>query len=69
MTAAVATDRPRTVTVGKLVIWLVAAVCFAYVTWQAIGNMIVVPQRFSEFNSFVTANGPSLMSVSPFTSA
>lgn len=56
MSAAVS-ERPRTVTVGKAVVWGVAAVCLAYVTWQAVGNMILIPQRFAEFNAFVKANG------------
>lgn len=56
MSAAVS-ERPRTVTVGKAVVWGVAAVCLAYVTWQAVGNLVGVSNSVSDFNEFVRKNG------------
>lgn len=50
-------ERPRTVTTGKLVVWVVAALCLAYVTWQAVGNLIGVSQSVAAFNEFVRKNG------------
>ncbi|OIH96409.1 hypothetical protein [Curtobacterium sp. MCBA15_001] len=50
-------ERPRTVTTGKLVVWVVAALCLAYVTWQAVGNLVGVSQSVAAFNEFVRKNG------------
>ncbi|ROP60474.1 MULTISPECIES: hypothetical protein [unclassified Curtobacterium] len=58
MSAAVS-EQPRVFTVGKLVVWIVAAVCLAYVTWQAVGNLVGVTQSVSAFNEFVRKNGGS----------
>ncbi|MFJ3385760.1 MULTISPECIES: hypothetical protein [unclassified Curtobacterium] len=58
MSADVA-ERSRVVTVGKVVVWVVAAVCLAYVTWQAVGNLVGVTQSVSAFNEFVRKNGGS----------
>lgn len=55
--SAVESVRPRTVSVGKVVVWVVAAVCLAYVTWQAVGNLVGVSQSVSAFNEFVRKNG------------
>ncbi|ROS76446.1 hypothetical protein EDF24_2036 [Curtobacterium sp. PhB130] len=58
MSAAVS-EQPRVFTVGKLAVWIVAAVCLAYVTWQAVGNLVGVTQSVSAFNEFVRKNGGS----------
>lgn len=50
-------DRPRTVTTGKLVVWVLAAICLAYVTWQAVGNLVGVSKSVADFNEFVRKNG------------
>lgn len=56
--SAEVTDRPRVVTTpGKAVVWIVAALCLAYVTWQAVGNFVGVSKSVAEFNAFVRKNG------------
>lgn len=54
---SVVDERPRTVTAGKVVVWVVAALCLAYVTWQAVGNLVGVSKSVSDFNEFVRKNG------------
>ena len=57
MTAA-STERRRVVaTPGKVAVWVVAALCLAYVTWQAVGNLVGVSKSVADFNAFVHKNG------------
>ena len=57
MTAA-STERRRVVaTPGKVAVWIVAALCLAYVTWQAVGNLVGVSRSVADFNAFVHKNG------------
>ncbi|WP_144763797.1 hypothetical protein [Curtobacterium sp. 9128] len=51
------TERPRIVSPGKLVVWALAAVFLAFVTWQAVGNLVGVSKSVSDFNAFVRQNG------------
>jgi hypothetical protein len=51
------TDRPRVVTTGKVVVWVVAALCLALVTWLAVGNFVGVSRSVADFNAFVHKNG------------
>ncbi|MGU3410145.1 hypothetical protein ACLBWP_08570 [Microbacterium sp. M1A1_1b] len=65
---SVVTDRPRTVTPGKVAVWVVAAVCLAWVTWQAVGNLVGVAKSVSDFNAFVRQNGgKGLETATPWT--
>lgn len=65
-TGSVASQDPaRTgITVGKVVVWLVAAVLFAYVLWQAIGNFVGVTQTLSANNAFLRRNGGEALQTS-----
>jgi ABC-type spermidine/putrescine transport system permease subunit I len=51
------TERPRVVTPGKLVVWVVAALWLAVVTWMAVGNFVGVSRSVADFNAFVHKNG------------
>jgi hypothetical protein len=47
--------------VGRLVVWVVFAVLFAYMTAQSVGNLVVVTDKLQKFNEFVgSAGGASL---------
>jgi hypothetical protein len=46
-------------TVWKLVVWVVAAVLFAYVLWLAISNFVGVTSTVTQYNDFVRKNGAS----------
>lgn len=50
-------SRRVVVTVPKIAVWVVAAVLFVYVLWQAVGNLVGVSQQVAQFNAFVEANG------------
>ncbi|WIB76284.1 hypothetical protein DEJ28_11465 [Curtobacterium sp. MCPF17_002] len=69
MTAATPTvRRPAAPLVGRIVVWLVFAVLFAYMTVQAVGNMSQISQKVDEFNAFLstTSGGDSLQSSTPW---
>jgi ABC-type spermidine/putrescine transport system permease subunit I len=53
---AASTDSDRGALVGKVVIWVIAGVVFAYMLWQAISNFVGVTDSVREFNDFVTKN-------------
>ncbi|WP_267423707.1 MULTISPECIES: hypothetical protein [unclassified Curtobacterium] len=57
MTAAATERRRVVVTPAKVVVWVVAALCLAYVTWQAVGNFVGVSKSVADFNAFVHKNG------------
>lgn len=42
--------------VGRLVVWVVFGVVFAYMLWQAIANFVGVTTSIQQFNAFVRAN-------------
>ena len=44
--------------VGRVVVWLVFALLFAYMTVQAAGNLVSVSHRVDEFNAFL-GNDPT----------
>ncbi|PZF64499.1 hypothetical protein DEI81_06060 [Curtobacterium sp. MCBD17_013] len=52
------------VTLGKVVVWVVAAVLFAYVLWQAIGNFVGVTTTLSANNAFLRRNGGDALQTS-----
>ena len=54
--------------VGRVVVWLVFAALFAYMTVQAVGNLTQVSQRVTEFNAFLdsTSGGSSLRASTPW---
>lgn len=65
---SVVPGRPRTLTPGKAVVWVVAALCLAYVTWQAVGNLVGVAKSVADFNEFVRKNGGTgLETATPWT--
>jgi hypothetical protein len=69
VTAATPTvRRPAAPLVGRIVVWLVFAVLFAYMTVQAVGNMSQISQKVDEFNAFLstTSGGDSLQSSTPW---
>ncbi|MFJ7289436.1 hypothetical protein ACIQUC_14050 [Curtobacterium sp. NPDC098951] len=69
MTAATPTvRRPSGAFVGKLVVWVVFALLFAYMTVQSIGNLVTVSQSVRAFNAFLgtTSGGDSLARSTPW---
>jgi hypothetical protein len=53
--------RPRQALVGRIVVWVVFAALFAYMTLQSIGNLVVITDKLQKFNEFVgSAGGASL---------
>lgn len=47
--------------VGRIVVWVVFAVLFAYMTAQSVGNLVVITDKLQKFNEFVgSAGGASL---------
>ncbi|GAA1494886.1 hypothetical protein [Curtobacterium herbarum] len=47
--------------VARIVVWVVFAVLFAYMTAQSVGNFVVVTDKLQKFNEFVgSAGGASL---------
>ncbi len=55
--SAAPVERARVVTIGKVVVWVVAAIALAYVTWQAVGNLVGVSRNVTAFNEFAASNG------------
>ncbi|MGN6406790.1 MAG: hypothetical protein ACTHMH_00475 [Curtobacterium sp.] len=69
MTAATPTvRRPSGSFVGKIVVWLVFALLFAYMTVQSVGNLVNISGSVREFNAFLdtTSGGDSLRSSTPW---
>ncbi|WP_439691921.1 hypothetical protein ACRQ4B_13505 [Curtobacterium sp. SP.BCo] len=63
MTAATPTARraPGSLA-GRIVVWAVFAVLFAYMTVQSVGNLVTVSQSVRAFNEFLgTASGGSTL--------
>jgi len=54
--------------VGKVVVWLVFALLFAYMTVQSVGNLVTVSQSVRAFNAFLgtTSGGDSLARSTPW---
>jgi hypothetical protein len=50
-------ERRRSVSIGRVAVWVVAAVLFAYVLWLAIGNVVGVTSTLSANNAFFRRNG------------
>ncbi len=70
MTAATPVhDRTSAPLVGRIVVWVVFGVLFAYMTVQAVGNLTQISQRVTEFNAFLdsTSGGSSLRASTPWT--
>ncbi|AOX66834.1 MULTISPECIES: hypothetical protein [unclassified Curtobacterium] len=69
MTAATPTVRRSSrAFVGKVVVWLVFALLFAYMTVQSVGNLVTVSQSVRAFNAFLgtTSGGDSLARSTPW---
>lgn len=69
MTAATpAARRSPGPVVGRVAVWVVFAVLFAYMTVQAVGNLTQISQRVDEFNAFLatTSGGESLQASTPW---
>ncbi|MDQ0540150.1 hypothetical protein [Curtobacterium sp. Arg-1] len=70
MTGAVpaTTRRSSAPVVAKLVVWVVFAALFAYMTVQAVGNLTQINQRVDAFNAFLqtTSGGDSLQTSTPW---
>ncbi|SOC87340.1 hypothetical protein SAMN05660766_1012 [Curtobacterium sp. 314Chir4.1] len=69
MTAATPTVRRSSrALAGRVVIWAVFAVLFAYMTVQAVGNLSQISQKVTEFNAFLdsTSGGDSLKTSTPW---
>ncbi|PZE99085.1 hypothetical protein DEJ01_15045 [Curtobacterium sp. MCLR17_040] len=54
--------------VAKIVVWVVFAALFAYMTVQAVGNLTQINQRVDAFNAFLqtTSGGDSLQTSTPW---
>ncbi|MBF4608591.1 hypothetical protein [Curtobacterium sp. VKM Ac-1393] len=54
--------------VGRVVVWVVFAALFAYMTVQAVGNLTQISQRVDDFNAFLatTSGGASLQASTPW---
>ncbi|WP_146247637.1 hypothetical protein [Curtobacterium sp. MCLR17_040] len=70
MTGAVpaTTRRNSAPVVAKIVVWVVFAALFAYMTVQAVGNLTQINQRVDAFNAFLqtTSGGDSLQTSTPW---
>ncbi|PCN49345.1 hypothetical protein Csp2054_04000 [Curtobacterium sp. 'Ferrero'] len=55
---------PRVLSVGRIVVWVVAALLLAYVTWQAVGNFVGVSRTLQENNAFLAKNGADALQTS-----
>lgn len=69
MTAATPTvRRPPAPVLGRVVVWLVFAVLFAYMTVQSVGNLVTISGSVREFNAFLdtTSGGDSLRTSTPW---
>ncbi len=69
MTAATPTVRraPGPI-VGRIAVWVVFAVLFAYMTVQSVGNLVTVSQSVRAFNEFLgtTSGGDTLARSTPW---
>jgi hypothetical protein len=54
----------RVFSLGKAVLWLVAAVVFAYLLWLAISNLVSVSDTISTNNAFLRKNGGAALTSS-----
>uniref|UniRef100_A0A942T679 Uncharacterized protein n=1 Tax=Neobacillus citreus TaxID=2833578 RepID=A0A942T679_9BACI len=69
MTAVTTPDRrPRVDLLGKLVVWVVFGALFAYMTVQAVGNLVQISQSVAQFNAFLdsSSGGDSLRTSTPW---
>ncbi|GAA3337438.1 hypothetical protein GCM10017714_04480 [Curtobacterium pusillum] len=69
MTAASpAVRRSSGTLVGRIVVWVVFAALFAYMTVQSVGNLVTVSQSVRAFNEFLgsTSGGGSLARSTPW---
>ncbi|MCS5487536.1 hypothetical protein NY588_10395 [Curtobacterium flaccumfaciens pv. beticola] len=69
MTAATpATRRQSSPLVGRIVVWAVFGVLFAYMTVQSVGNLVTVSQSVRAFNTFLesASGGSSLQRSTPW---
>ncbi|WP_146244829.1 hypothetical protein [Curtobacterium sp. MCPF17_051] len=62
------TPRNSAPVVAKIVVWVVFAALFAYMTVQAVGNLTQINQRVDAFNAFLetTSGGDSLQTSTPW---
>jgi hypothetical protein len=62
------TERPAAPLVGRIIVWAVFAVLFAYMTVQAVGNLAQISKSVADFNAFLqsTSGGSSLQSSVPW---
>lgn len=69
MTATSSTvRRPAAPVLGRVVVWIVFAALFAYMTVQSVGNLVTISGSVREFNAFLdtTSGGDSLRSSTPW---
>lgn len=69
MSAATPTvRRPSGALVGRIVLWVVFAVLFAYMAVQSVGNLVTVSQSVRAFNEFLgsTSGGGTLARSTPW---
>ncbi|WP_420368070.1 hypothetical protein [Curtobacterium sp. L1-20] len=69
MTATTPTvRRPAAPLVGRLVVWVVFALLFAYMTVQSVGNLVTISGSVRDFNAFLdsTSGGDSLRTSTPW---
>jgi hypothetical protein len=53
--------------VARVVVWIVFAVLFGYMTVQSVGNLVVITDKLQKFNEFVaSAGGTSLQRPVPW---
>ncbi|MBT2503145.1 hypothetical protein [Curtobacterium sp. ISL-83] len=55
-------EHPRNTRIGRVVVWLVFAALFAYMTVQSVGNAVSVSASVREFNAFL-GTGPDVASL------
>ncbi|WIB25274.1 hypothetical protein [Curtobacterium sp. MCSS17_015] len=60
--------RSRSELVGRIAVWVVFAVLFAYMTVQSVGNLVTVSRSVHEFNVFIetSSGGESLRRAVPW---
>ncbi|TDN45598.1 hypothetical protein EDF64_1026 [Curtobacterium flaccumfaciens] len=69
MTAATPTvRRPAAPILGRVAVWVVFAVLFAYMTVQSVGNLVTISGSVRDFNAFLdsTSGGDSLRTSTPW---
>jgi hypothetical protein len=66
--ATPATRRQSSPLVGRIVVWAVFGVLFAYMTVQSVGNLVTVSQSVRAFNTFLesASGGGSLQRSTPW---